>query len=103
MKYTYPPEEYMRQLRAYNALEAMRFSPEDSREYVIAKLEERSAKKRAIAGVANTMIREYVETFESAPDSLTPEDAGALMRENFLTAFRRMAISISSFQPKNCC
>lgn len=79
MKYTYPPEEYMRQLRAYNALEAMRFSPEDSREYVIAKLEERSAKKRAIAGVANTMIREYVETFESAPDSLTPEDAGALM------------------------
>lgn len=79
MKYTYPPEEYMRQLRAYNALEAMRFSPEDSREYVIAKLEERSAKKRVIAGVANTMIREYVETFEKAPDSLTPEDAGALM------------------------
>ncbi len=79
MKYTYPPEEYMRQLRAYNALEAMRFSPEDSREYVIAKLEERSAKKRVIAGVANTMIREYVETFEKAPESLTPEDANALM------------------------
>lgn len=79
MNYTYPPAEYMKQLRAYNALEAMRFSPEDSREYVIAKLEERSAKKRAIAKVSNTMIREYVETFEKAPEKLTPEDADALM------------------------
>lgn len=79
MKYTYPPAEYMRQLQAYNALENLRFSPEDSREYVIAQLEARSAKKRAIADISNTMIREYVETFEKAPDSLTPEDADALM------------------------
>ena len=42
----------------------MTFSPSDTKEYVIKKLEDRSAKKRVIADVANTMIREYIETFE---------------------------------------
>ena len=78
MTFTYPPETYMELLRAYNELEAMAFSPEDSRETVISKLEERSAKKRQIADAANTMVREYVEAFEKEPDKLTPEDAETL-------------------------
>ena len=78
MKYTYPIEEYRKQLLAYNKLEAMTFSSDDSREYVIAKLEERSAQKRVIADVANTMIREYIETFEKDPEALTEADAEVL-------------------------
>ena len=78
MKYTYPAEEYKKQLLAYNELEKMTFSPEDGREYVIGKLEERSVKKRVIADVANTMIREYIGTFEKSPDSLTAADAEKL-------------------------
>ena len=79
MKYTYPVEEYINQLKAYNELESMTFSPEDSREYIISKLEERSAKKRVISDIANTMIKEYVETYEKDPDALTKEDADALV------------------------
>ena len=75
---TYPPEEYARQLAAYTELEALSFSPEDSRESVLAKLEERAAKKRVIADVANTIIREYIETFEKAPETLAVEDAEKL-------------------------
>lgn len=78
MKYTYPIEEYVKQLKDYNELEAMTFSPEDSRESVIARLEERSAKKRVIADVANTMIREYIELFEKEPEKVTEEDAELL-------------------------
>ena len=78
MKYTYPIEEYTKQLKAYNELESMTFSPEESRESVIARLEERSAQKRVIADIANTMIREYVETFEKDPEALTDADAETL-------------------------
>ena len=78
MTFTYPPEKYMELLKAYNELESLSFSPEDGREYVIAKLEERSAKKRQIADVANVMVREYVETFEKDPEKLTAEDAETL-------------------------
>ena len=63
MKYTYPVEEYINQLKEYTELESMTFSPEDSRECVISKLEERSSKKRVISDIANKMISEYVETF----------------------------------------
>ena len=78
MTYTYPPEEYVRQLKAYNELERMSFSPEDSREYILSKLEERSARKRVIADVANTIVREYIDTFEKDPDALTAEDVAKL-------------------------
>ena len=78
MTYTYPPEKYMELLKAYNELEALSFTPEDSRETVIAKLEERSARKREIADVANVMVREYVETFEKDPEKLTAADAETL-------------------------
>ncbi|MBR4422857.1 MAG: hypothetical protein IKS68_01395, partial [Mailhella sp.] len=74
MNYTYPPEEYARQLRAYHEMEKLTFSPEDSKEYILEKLEERSAKKRVVADIANTMIREYIETFEKDPDAVTAED-----------------------------
>lgn len=73
MTYTYPPEEYARQLHTYYALEKLSFSPEDSRETILRALEERSAKKREIADVANTMIREYIETFEADPEAMTAE------------------------------
>lgn len=78
MTFTYPPEQYIEQLKVYNELEKMTFSPEDSREYVIEKLEERNEKRRQIADVANTMVREYVETFEKDPGALTEADAAAL-------------------------
>ena len=78
MTYTYPPEEYISQLQAYNELEAMRFTPADSRETVIAKLSERSARKREISEITNTMVREYIETFEKDPEALTAGDAEAL-------------------------
>ena len=48
MHLTYPIEEYRRQLEAYNEPESLSFKPEDDRAYIIAKLEERSAKKRII-------------------------------------------------------
>ena len=78
MQYTYPIGEYVTQLKLYNELESMTFSPEDSRETVLSALEERSARKRGISDVANTMIREYVETFEKNPEAMTQEDADVL-------------------------
>ena len=78
MTYTYPPETYMELLRTYNELEALSFTPEDSRETVISKLAERSAKKREIADKANAMVREYAETFEKDPAAMTASDAEAL-------------------------
>jgi len=78
MTYTYPPEEYARQLEVYNELEKLSFSPEDSREYILSKLEERSAKKRLIADIANCCVREYIETFEKDPEAMTAEDAEKL-------------------------
>ena len=45
MKFTYPVEEYKKLLVEYNKLEELSFTPEDSRDFIIEKLEERSAKK----------------------------------------------------------
>ena len=78
MRFTYPVDEYRKQLEAYNKLESMSFQPEDERGYIIRKLEERSEKKRIISDIANTMIHEYVETFERNPEWMTPEVASAL-------------------------
>ena len=78
MTYTYPPEEYARQLEVYNELEKLSFSPEDSREYILSKLEERSTKKRVMADIANCCVREYIETFEKDPEAMTAEDAEKL-------------------------
>lgn len=80
MNFTYPTETYISQMDAYETLEKLSFSPEDSREKVIAAIEEKAAKKRRIADIANTMIREYVEAFEKQPEALTAEDAGLLIR-----------------------
>ena len=92
MQYTYPVEEYAKQLAAYEALEAMTFSPSDSREQVLARLEERSRKKRVIAEIANTMIREYIETFERDPEAMRPEDAETFVKDSFRA--ERLAISV---------
>ncbi|MBR0231619.1 MAG: hypothetical protein IJQ53_05280 [Clostridia bacterium] len=71
MKHTYEYTEYVEQIKAYNALEEISFTPEDGKEYVIAKLEERTAKKRETAGIANTIIREYLEVYEKDPAALS--------------------------------
>ena len=73
MNYTYHFKEYRNQIIANNELEAMSFSKDDSREYVISKLEERSNKKRKIANIANTIISEYIEPYEKNVDLLTEE------------------------------
>ena len=39
MTYTYPFEEYKKQLLAYEELEKITFTPEDGRDFVIKKLE----------------------------------------------------------------
>ena len=73
MEYTYAPDEYLKQLKAYYALEKLSFSADDDRETVIRLLENRSKAKREIADKTNVMVREYVETFEQNPDELTPD------------------------------
>ena len=78
MNYTYPPEAYAETLKEYYELEKLSFSPEDGRDLILEKLEERSAKKRVIANTANTMIREYIETFEKDPEAATAEDVEKL-------------------------
>ena len=78
MKYTYAPDEYLKQLKAYYALEQTSFSAGADRETVLNALEERSKKKRGVADTVNTMIQEYIETFEQRPDLLTDEDAAKL-------------------------
>ncbi len=78
MNYTYPPEEYANKLKEYYELEKLTFSPDDGREAIISKLEERSAKKRVIADAVNTMIREYIETFEKDPEAATADDVHKL-------------------------
>ena len=78
MTYTYPVEEYGKRLLEYKELEKLSFKPEDGRDFVIGKLEERSAKKREISSVLDTMISEYVERFERDPGSLGAEDAQEL-------------------------
>ena len=78
MNYTYPPEEYVKLLGEYAELERITFSPPDSRETVLNKLEERTAERRRIAERANTMIREYVEHFLKAPETMTASDVETL-------------------------
>ena len=78
MEYSYSPDEYLKLIREYEALERMSFSSEDDRDTVIGVLEERSKGKREVAKTANAMIREYVETFEQHPEELTDEDAKKL-------------------------
>ena len=78
MKYTYPVSEYLKQLQVYNELEKLSFSPNDTKEYVLSKLEERSKNKRQISDIINTMIFEYVETFEKNPKEITEEDVSKL-------------------------
>ena len=80
MNYTYPPEEYANKLKEYYGLEKMTFSPDEGRETVIKRLEEKSAKKRVIAEAVNTMIREYIETFEKDPEAATEDDVEKLDR-----------------------
>lgn len=80
MNYTYEPEEYAKKLAEYYELEKLSFSPDDGRETVLEKLEERSSKKRVIADAVNTMIREYIETFEKDPEAATAEDVELLDR-----------------------
>ena len=74
MNYTYKPKDYIDQLVLNNELDSMHFSSEDSYEYVISKLEERSKKKRAIGDIANTIIKEYLERYEKDIMALTEED-----------------------------
>lgn len=74
MNHTYPFQEYERLLKENIELEKLSFSSEDSKEYIISKIEERSNKKREIANIANTIIREYIEPFEKDIDLLTEVD-----------------------------
>ena len=78
MKYTYDFEEYKNLLIENNELDAISFSKDDSYEYIISKLEERSFKKRDIYEKANTIIHEYIEVFEKNPDLLNAENVKAL-------------------------
>jgi len=78
MDYTYLPKEYTKQIQAYYELEKLSFSPCDSREHVLEALEERNRKKNVIADITNTMIREYIETFENDPKAMTDRDAEKL-------------------------
>ena len=78
MKYTYKPQDYIDQLISYNELESLSFSPNDSYEFIILKLEERSKKKRTIALVADNIISEYIEPYEKDISKLTSDDVKEL-------------------------
>lgn len=79
MKYTYETDEYIKLLKEYYELEKMSFNSNDSKEYVLGKLEERSRKKKVIFEKANTIINEYIETFEKNPELC--ESDGAIKLE----------------------
>ena len=79
MTYTYPVDEYLNQLKAYNELDKLSFSKDDGKEFVVNKLEERSEKKRKISEIINSMICEYVERFENDPNLLDSE--GSILLE----------------------
>lgn len=78
MNYTYPPEEYRKLLDAYMELEKLAFSPSDSRETVLNGLAARTAQRCRIADKASAMVREYIEPFLKAPETLTAVDVEAL-------------------------
>ena len=78
MKYTYLPTEYRNLQKEYYELEKLCFDKNDSKEYVLEKLEERSKNKRSIAQKTNTIIHEYIETYELDPSLLTSEDSKLL-------------------------
>ena len=78
MAYTYTAGEYRKCLLEYNELDRIAFTPNDKKEFVIEKLEERSAGKRRISAVTDTIIREYIEKYEKDPESLCEEDARKL-------------------------
>ncbi len=75
---TCPPDEYMKLIAAYHELEKLSFSPADSKECVLERLEERNEKKRRIADAANALIREHIEPFEACPEKMTEADARML-------------------------
>ena len=78
MKHTYPFQKYKELLTINHELDGLSFSKDDSREYILSKLEERSNKKREISNIANTIISEYIDPFEKNIDLLTKEDAEEL-------------------------
>ena len=78
MKYTYSPEEYRKLQKEYYELEKIRFSPDDSKEYVLEKLEERSKNKRILNDKANRIISEYIDSFEKDKDLLEKSDVELL-------------------------
>ena len=55
MKHTYPFQKYKELLTINHELDGLSFSKDDSREYILSKLEERSNKKREISNIANTI------------------------------------------------
>ena len=85
MKYTYPVEEYPKQYKEYVEMEKVSFNKDDTKEYILNKLEENAKKKLVMADISNTMINEYIKPFENNIDSMSEEDANIL--QSFLDSF----------------
>lgn len=73
MEFKHEPEEYFKNLEEYMELDEAAFSPEQSKEEIIAKLKEISGKKKEISDIQNEIIYEYIERFEKGVEALDEE------------------------------
>ncbi|MCR5684498.1 MAG: hypothetical protein K6G81_03635 [Lachnospiraceae bacterium] len=80
MTFLHEPEEYAKNLGEYDELNEAEFSPEESKEEIIARLRDISAKKKKIADIQNEIIREYIERFEDGEVTLDEEAADKLYK-----------------------
>ena len=78
MNFRYEPDEYIKNLAEYRALDETRFLPSESKRDVICKLKEIALKKKEIAQKQNDIIKEYIEPFEKGTEKLDKETAEKL-------------------------
>ena len=78
MRFTHEPDEYLKNYKEYDALDEIKFLPEQSKEEVIGKLKEISFRKKEIAQKQNDIISEYIEPFENGTKTLDADDAEML-------------------------
>ena len=80
MRFTHEPDEYLKNYKEYDALDEIKFLPEQSKEEVIGKLKEISFRKKEIAQKQNITaqqdtqldeIRKTIEQIRSFPEYKT--------------------------------
>ncbi|MBQ9382773.1 MAG: hypothetical protein IJT87_00910 [Ruminiclostridium sp.] len=78
MRFGHEPDEYIKNLAEYKALDETKYRPSDSKPEVIRRLKETAQKKKEIAEKQDDIIREYIEPFENGAEKLDSESAEKL-------------------------